>query len=115
MAKKGNKNSLKHGLFTKEILLPNESPEEFEQLHQAFRLQYNPIGEAGEAIVRDLAAIQWQIGRLDGWLRRAFEFDDRVAPEIAQLSFNIIVELAKTTNPCLVGVAVATLLQRSSI
>src|SRR5262245_27351376 len=98
MAKKGNKNSLKHGLFAKEILLPNESPEEFKKLHQAFRLQYNPIGEAEEAMVRELAAIQWQIGRLDVWLRRAFELDDRVASEIGQLPFNIIVELAKTTN-----------------
>ena len=98
MAKKGNKNSLKHGLFAKKILLPTESPEQFEQLHQAFRLQYNPIGEAEEAMVHDLVVIQWQIGRLDGWSRRAFELDDRVASEIGQLPFNIIVELAKTTN-----------------
>src|SRR5262245_8172963 len=98
MAKKGNKNSLRHGAYAKEILLPNESPEEFEQLHQAFRLQYDPIGAAEEVIVRNLAVIQLQIGRLDGWLRRAFELDDRVVSEIGQLPFNIIVELAKTTN-----------------
>ena len=98
MSKKGNKNSLKHGVYAKEILLPNESAEEFEQLHQAFRLQYNPIDEAEEAMVRGLVGIQWQIGRLDGWLRRTFELDDGIASEIGQLPLNIIVELAKTTN-----------------
>src|SRR5215471_3205824 len=98
MSKKGNKNSRKHGVYAKEILLPNESPEEFEQLHQAFRSQYNPIDEAEEAMVYGLVVIQWQIARLDGRLRRAFELDDRVACEIGQLPLNIIVELAKTTN-----------------
>jgi hypothetical protein len=98
MTKKNNKNSLKHGVYAKEILLPNESAEEFEQLRQAFCLQYNPIGEAEEAIVRGLVVIQWQISRLDGRLRRAFELDDRVASEIGQLPLNIIVQLAKTTN-----------------
>jgi hypothetical protein len=98
MSKKGNKNAFKHGIYAKEILLPNESAEEFEQVHQAFRLQYNPIGEAEDAMVRGLVGIQWQIGRLDRWLRRAFELDDRVASEIGHLPLNIIVELAKTTN-----------------
>jgi hypothetical protein len=68
MRKKSNKNALKHGVYAKEILLPNESAEEFDQLHQAFRLQYNPIDEAEEAMVCGLV-IQWQIGRLDGRLR----------------------------------------------
>jgi hypothetical protein len=98
MAKKGNKNSLKHGIYAKQILLPNESAEEFEQLYQAFRLQYNPIDETEESMVRGLVVIHWQIRRLDGRLRRAFELDDRVASEIGQLPLNIIVELAKTTN-----------------
>src|SRR5262245_45045613 len=57
-----------------------------------------PLAKLEEAMVRDLAAIQRQISRLDGWMRRAFELDDRVASEIGQLPFNIIVELAKTTN-----------------
>jgi hypothetical protein len=98
MAKKGNKNAVKHGIYAKEILLPNESAEEFEQLHQAFRLRYNPIDETEEAIVGGLVVIQWQIGRLDGRLRRAFELDDRLASEIGHLPINIMVELAKTTN-----------------
>jgi len=98
MSKKGNKNSRKHGVYAKEILLPNESPEEFEQLHQAFCLQYNPIDEAEEAMVYGLVVIQWQLGRLDRRLRQAFELDDRVASEIGQLPLDIIVELAKTTN-----------------
>ena len=82
MTRRMNKNAFKHGVYAKEIVLPNESAEGFEQLHQAFRLQYNPIDEAEEAIVRDLVGIQWQKVRLDGWLRRAFELDERVASEI---------------------------------
>lgn len=98
MTRRMNKNAFKHGVYAKEIVLPNESAEGFEQLHQAFRLQYNPIDEAEEAIVRDLVGIQWQKVRLDGWLRRAFELDERVASEIGHLPLDIIVQLAKTTN-----------------
>ena len=46
MAKKGNKNSLKHGIYAKKILLPNESAEEFEQHLQEFRLPFPPSGIA---------------------------------------------------------------------
>jgi hypothetical protein len=47
MSKKNNKNSFKHGVYAKDIVLPNESAEEFEQLRQEFRLQFNPIGAQG--------------------------------------------------------------------
>jgi hypothetical protein len=55
MSKRNNKNSFKHGVYAKDIVLPNESAEEFEQLRQEFRLQFNPIG----ALRRRLSA-SWQ-------------------------------------------------------
>jgi hypothetical protein len=98
MSTKGNKNALKHGAYAKEILLPNESAEEFEQLHQAFRLQFNPDGGAEEAVVRQLAGTQWQKDRLDGWLCRAYELAEHVASEVGQSPFDIIVRLLKASN-----------------
>jgi hypothetical protein len=55
MSKKHNKNALKHGAYTKDIVLPNESAEEFEQLRQEFRLQFNPI-----ARLRRRLSASWQ-------------------------------------------------------
>ena len=59
MTRRMNKNAFKHGVYAKEIVIPGESAEEFEQLLQEFRLQFNPIGAPQEAVVRELAGIQW--------------------------------------------------------
>ena len=72
MTRRMNKNAFKHGAYAKEIVIPGESAEEFEQLLQAFHLQYNPIGAPQEAVVRDLVGIQWQKVRLNGPLRQSF-------------------------------------------
>ena len=96
--RKKNINAFKHGIYAKTIVLPNESADEFEQLHQAFRLQFNPDGGAEETVVSELAGIQWQRVRLDGWLCQTYQVAERVTSEIAQLPLDIIVGLLKTSN-----------------
>jgi hypothetical protein len=91
VAQKGNKNAFKHGGYAKEVLLPNESAEEFEQLYQAFRSQFNPIGEAEESVVRDLVGIVWVKNRLNGSLRRAFELSELAVSQIGESPLDIIV------------------------
>ena len=59
MTRRTNKNAFKHGVYAKDIVIPGESAEEFEQLLQEFHLQFNPIGAPQEAVVRELAGIQW--------------------------------------------------------
>ena len=98
MSKKGNKNARTHGSYAKEIVLPDESAEEFEQLHQEFRLQFNPDGGTEGAVVRQLAATQWQKDRLERRLSRAYELDEHIASEIGQSPLDTIVRLLKPSN-----------------
>jgi len=53
--KKGNRNALVHGLYSKDILLPWDSKDEFEKLHQDLRKEFSPCGRAEEECVLDLA------------------------------------------------------------
>ncbi len=98
MSKKNNKNAFKHGAYAKEILLPNESAEEFEKHLQAFRLKYNPIGEPEEAVVRDLAAIQWVKDRLNGALRQCFQHSELIVSEIGESPLDLIVHSFKASQ-----------------
>ena len=67
----------------------------FELLHQAFRLQLNPIGEAEEAIVRELAAIQRVKDQLNALLRQCLLRSELITSEIGQWPLDIIVHSLK--------------------
>jgi hypothetical protein len=95
MSKRNNKNSFKHGVYAKDIVLPNESAEEFEQLRQEFRLQFNPIGAPQEAVVRELAEIQWVKNRLNRPLRQSFIHSELIVSEVGTWPLDIIVNCAK--------------------
>lgn len=98
MSKKNNKNAFKHGAYAKAILLPNESAEEFEQQYQAFRLQYNPVNDAQDITVRELAGIQWVKDRLNGTLRQCFQHSELIVSEIGQSPLDIIVHSIKASK-----------------
>ena len=57
-------NSLKHGCFSRNIILPGESQEEFDAFHQGFINDYRPQGQSESSLVRDLAEIEWRLTRL---------------------------------------------------
>jgi hypothetical protein len=61
---RSSKNSLKHGVFAKTIVLPGESQEEFDALLAGLRKDHKPEGETESNHVRGLAEIQWRLNRL---------------------------------------------------
>ena len=61
---RSSQNSLKHGAFSKSILLPGESQEEFDVLLAGLRKDHSPVGETESNLVRGLAEIQWRLDRL---------------------------------------------------
>jgi hypothetical protein len=97
MYKKQNHNALKHGAYAKDIVLPNESAEEFEQLRHEFRLQFNPVGEPQEAVVRELAEIQWVKNRLNQPLRQSFIHSELLVSEVGRWPMDLIVDYVKAS------------------
>jgi hypothetical protein len=61
-AKRGrsNKNALTHGVYSKDVILPFESREDFDMIFADLRLELQPDGRMEEAIVFDLAHVHFQ-------------------------------------------------------
>ena len=53
--KSRNRNALVHGLYAKDVLLPWDSKEDFERLHEDLKAEFCPHGRAEEEAVLDLA------------------------------------------------------------
>jgi len=56
-------NPLNHGLASKQLVLPHESREDYEALHAAFGLDYNPATETESELVRRMADAWWRLQR----------------------------------------------------
>ena len=61
-------NSFRHGLFSKQLILPGENPYEFDALRSALRAEHQPYNTVEEILVDELAQAFWRIRRV-----RAFE------------------------------------------
>jgi hypothetical protein len=57
-------NSLKHGLYSKSLVLKNESRAEYESLLDGLQFDFQPHGEIEERLVENLAVILWRKRRL---------------------------------------------------
>ena len=57
--RQGNKNALSHGLYSKDIILPWESQDDFEKLHNDFRDEWKPNGCSEEQAVLKLTNYAW--------------------------------------------------------
>ena len=57
-------NALKHGLNGKRIVLPNEDPEEFDDLRNALREELAPQGALEEMLVDEIVADAWRLRRI---------------------------------------------------
>jgi len=75
---RSSRNSFKHGLYSKDLVLPNENPAELDQLRASLRAEHQPINSTEEMLVNDLAENFWR-------LRRMREFETR-----AMLPENIV-------------------------
>jgi hypothetical protein len=67
---RSSRNSFKHGLYSKELVLPNEDPAELDQLRASLRTEHQPINTTEDMLVNDLAENFWR-------LRRMREFETR--------------------------------------
>jgi len=75
---RSSRNSFKHGLYSKELVLPNEDPAELDRLRASLRAEHQPINTTEDMLVNELAENFWR-------LRRMREFETR-----AMLPENIV-------------------------
>ena len=57
-------NALKHGILSKNVVLPHEDQEEFDNLLSALRAEHRPSGGTAECLVEELAGIMWRKRRV---------------------------------------------------
>ena len=57
-------NALRHGILSRQTLLPWEDPEEYENLLDALAAEHQPEGPTEEHLVEELVGILWRKGRL---------------------------------------------------
>ncbi len=60
-----SRNSLKTGTYSKQIVLPSESQEEFDQLVEQFQRDFYPKDAVEMMLVREMAVITWKKLRLE--------------------------------------------------
>ena len=60
-----SRNSLKTGTYSKQIVLPNESQQEFDQLVEQFQKDFYPKDAVEMMLVREMAVITWKKLRLE--------------------------------------------------
>jgi hypothetical protein len=62
--RRSSQNSLKHGIFSKAVVLKNESQAEFDSVVNGLREHYHPVGTLEVILVEKLAATSWRQRRL---------------------------------------------------
>jgi hypothetical protein len=70
---RSSRNSFKHGLYSKELVLPNEDPAELDQLRSSLRAEHQPINTTEEMLVNDLAENFWRLRRMREFETRAMQ------------------------------------------
>ena len=56
-------NALRHGLTSKQVVLPHESQEEFEELLAAHRKEYAPASLTEQDLLHELVIAKWRLAR----------------------------------------------------
>ena len=76
-------NALVHGLYARDVVLPWDSREDFEKLHQDLRAEFSPRGRSEEETILDLTFLYWQKRTL--WrMRQAAVLKDPFTADIVQ-------------------------------
>ena len=79
------KNALKHGLYSKDVVLPWEDQKEFDELHREYREEFNPEGAVEEDLVGHIVRLQWLKGRW--WRHHHRQFtSDPIAEDLESLA-----------------------------
>ncbi len=59
-----SKNAAKHGLLSRDVVLPNEDAEEFAKFCADLRDQLSPVGHLEQILVDKIAVSAWRLGRI---------------------------------------------------
>lgn len=62
--RKSSMNAIKHGLTAKTLVLPNEDPDEYQQMLDSYIEQFQPAGQIELDLIHEMAAAKWRQGRL---------------------------------------------------
>jgi hypothetical protein len=79
---KSSQNSFKHGLFSRQLVLPTEDPAEFDQLRASLRADHQPANTTEEILVNEIAENFWRLRRmreLEGRTMQPENFTDLVS------------------------------------
>ena len=91
-------NSLGHGMTSKTVVLPHESQEEFDRLHQGLIKAHRPANDNETVLVKQIADAYWRMQRCYG-VERAF-LENRTAeaedPEAAMA--NLFIDKAESAR-----------------
>jgi hypothetical protein len=61
---RSSRNSFKHGLYSKQLVLPDEDPAELDSLRASLRAEHEPINTTEDMLVNDLAENFWRLRRM---------------------------------------------------
>ncbi len=68
-----SQNSFQHGLYSKQLILPDEDPAEFDHLRATLRNEHEPANTTEEILVDELAQHFWRMRRFRELEARAFQ------------------------------------------
>ena len=68
-----SKNALKHGAFSRELILPGERRKDYERLLAELEAEYSPSGPSEIYLVNHLASLLWRERRLQVYRQAMLE------------------------------------------
>jgi hypothetical protein len=93
-----------HGMYSKEVVIGNENPDEFEAFRRDYHDDWNPWGKTEQKLVDNLAAAQWKLDRLNAEESGMYEMFEAHEPPPPEATFSLrvgcmAVDSAMNQNP----------------
>jgi hypothetical protein len=89
-----SRNSLRHGLTAKHVLLPGDDPAEFDQLLADLTADRKPAGELELQLIAEIAASMWRLSRARRYETGHFNFTRQPFQGAAAKQFDLILRYA---------------------
>src|SRR5579885_817272 len=80
---RSSRNSFKHGLYSKQLVLPGEDPAALDALKADLRAEHQPANETEEILVNELAEQYWRLRRARRLEAELLSSDDIVLSRLA--------------------------------
>lgn len=76
---RSSRNALRHGLLAKCVVLSNESPAGFQELHDQFVNRFGPADGVEDGLLEEMVAASWRLRRV--WALETRLLDDALAAQ----------------------------------